>query len=105
MAPRADLVGRLDAAQPFATALARRWESGSQRARTHTGILLATIHVRAGEPDGLRLAHGVITGVTKLSSLRARQHLNPLASALETRPSTDHRQLARMARDVATTRA
>ncbi|MEO7194239.1 MAG: hypothetical protein ABIZ05_05360 [Pseudonocardiaceae bacterium] len=97
--------GRLDAAQPFATALARRWESGSQRARTHTSILLATIHVRAGEPDGLRLAHGAITGVTRLSSFRARQRLNPLASALEARPGGDHRQLARMARDVATTRA
>ncbi|MGH3857733.1 MAG: hypothetical protein ACRDR6_30435, partial [Pseudonocardiaceae bacterium] len=97
--------GRLDAAQPFAAASARRWEGGSQRARTHTGILLATIHVRAGEPDGLRLAHGAITGVTKLSSLRARQRLNPLASALEARPGGDYHQIARMARDVATTRA
>ncbi|MGH3719580.1 MAG: helix-turn-helix domain-containing protein [Pseudonocardiaceae bacterium] len=93
--------GRLDAAQPLATASARRWESGSQRARTHTGILLATIHVRAGEPDGLRLAHGAIAGVTKLSSHRARRRLDPLASALEARSSTGHRELARMARQVA----
>jgi transcriptional regulator with XRE-family HTH domain len=97
--------GWLDAAEPFATALVRRWERGSQRARTHAGTLLATIHVQAGEPDGLRLAHGAITGVTRLSSLRARQRLTPLATALEARPSNDHRELARTARHLATTRA
>ncbi len=46
--------GRLDAAEPFATASVRRWEGGGSRhARTQAGILLATIHVRAGEPGGL----------------------------------------------------
>jgi len=57
--------GRLDAAEPFAAASVRRWEGGSsQRDRTGAGILLATIHVRAGEPDGLRLAHGAIVRLT-----------------------------------------
>ncbi|MDQ4032471.1 MAG: helix-turn-helix domain-containing protein, partial [Actinomycetota bacterium] len=47
--------GCLDAAEPFAVASVRRWENGSsQRGRTHSGVVLATIHVRAGEPDGLR---------------------------------------------------
>jgi transcriptional regulator with XRE-family HTH domain len=98
--------GRLDEAEPLAAASVRRWEAGhSQRARTLGDVLLATIHVRAGEPDGLPLAHGAITGVMKLSSVRARQHLNPLAAALETRPGGDHRELARTARHLATTRA
>jgi transcriptional regulator with XRE-family HTH domain len=98
--------GRLDAAEPLAAASVRRWEGASnQRARTMSRVVLATIHVRAGERDGLELAHGAITGVMKLSSLRARQRLNPLVTALEARPGGDHRQLARMARHVATTRA
>ena len=97
--------GRLNAAEPFAAASARRWESGSRRGRTQAGVVLATIHVRAGEPDGLRLAHGAVTGASKLSSMRARQRLVPLADALEARPGSDHRELARMARQVAATRA
>ncbi len=96
--------GRLDVAEPFAVASVRRWEVHSQRARTLSSVILATIHVRAGEPDGLRLAHTAITGVSKLSSVRARQRLEPLTAALQARPSTDHRQLARMSHHVATTR-
>jgi len=98
--------GRLDEAEPFAAASMRRWGGGlNQRARTWSSIVRATIHIRAGEPDGLQLAQGSITDVTKLSSVRARQRLKPLVAALETRPSNDHRELARMARHIATTRA
>jgi hypothetical protein len=97
--------GRLDAAEPLAAASVRRWEGvANNRARTLSGILLATIHVRAGEPDGLRLAHEAITDVTKLSSQRARQRLTPLAAALDARPSTDAHDLARTARHLTTTR-
>ena len=63
-----------------------------------SGIVLATIHVRAGEPRGLSLAHGSITAVTKLSSVRARKRLEPLVTALAARPGTQ--DLARMARQV-----
>ena len=98
--------GRLDAAESFAAASLRRWEAGhSQRARTVSGIVLATIHVRAGESDGLELAHGAITGVTRLRSGLVRRRLTPLATALEARPSGEHRELARTARHLATTRA
>jgi hypothetical protein len=98
--------GRLDAAEQFAAASVRRWEGGrNPRARTWSSLLLATIHVRAGEPRGLKLAHGAIVGVTKLSSVRARQRLEPLVAALESRHNSDHRELARMARHVAATRA
>ena len=97
--------GHLDAAEPFAAASVRRWESGGQVSRTLSGVTLATVHVRAGEPDGLRLAHGAITGASKLGSVRARQRLEPLADALEARPGSGYRELARMARQVAATRA
>jgi hypothetical protein len=63
-----------------------------------SSIVLATIHVRAGERGGLPLAHDAITTVSKLSSIRARRRLHPLAAALETRPGRDARDLARMAR-------
>jgi len=100
--------GRLDAAEAFAAASVRRWaasSSTSQRAHTLSDILLATIHVQAGESDGVELAHRAITGVMKLSSVRARQRLTPLAAALDSRSGNDHRELARTARQVATTRA
>ncbi|MDQ4033777.1 MAG: hypothetical protein M3332_16670, partial [Actinomycetota bacterium] len=62
-------------------------------------------HVRAGEPRGLQLAHSAVVGAAKLNSIRARKRLEPLVAALEARPGPDARQLARMARQVATTRA
>lgn len=98
--------GRLDAAELCAAASVRRWGSShGERARILSGILLATIHLRAGESDGVGLAHGAITGAMTLSSVRARQHLHALAAALEGRPGSDARELARTARQVASTRA
>ncbi|MGH3824551.1 MAG: helix-turn-helix domain-containing protein [Pseudonocardiaceae bacterium] len=98
--------GRWDAAEPFAAASLRRWEGGtSQRARAGAGLLLATIHIRAGEPSGLRLAHSAIIDVAKLSSIRIRRRLDPLVTALAAQRSSDHRQLARMAHQVATSQA
>jgi transcriptional regulator with XRE-family HTH domain/tetratricopeptide (TPR) repeat protein len=96
--------GRLDVAEPLAMSSVRRWEGSSRLGSTRSGITLATIHVRAGEGDSLHLAHNAITGVTKLTSVRARARLEPLAAALETRTSSDPRELARMARQVAATR-
>ena len=96
--------GRLDAAEPFAAASVRRWEGVSQVGRTHSAVVLATIHVRAGEPRGLQLAHGAVTSAGKLTSVRARQRLVPLAEALAARRGSDAEQLARMARQVAATR-
>ena len=97
--------GRLDTSEQFATASLCRWEGGSERARAQSRVVLATIHVRAGESGGLALAHGAISGVTKLSSVRARRRVEPLAAALEARPSSDAKDLARTARQVAATRA
>ncbi len=97
--------GRLDVAEQFAVASVRRWEGVSQVRRTLAGVVLATIHVRAGEPDGPRLAHGAVTAGAKLTSFRVRRRLEPLAAALEARSGGDYRQLARMARQVAAPRA
>ncbi|MGH4023815.1 MAG: hypothetical protein ACRDRV_04435 [Pseudonocardiaceae bacterium] len=96
--------GRLDAAEPFAAASLRHWDGVSHRARAQSSVTLATIHVRAGDSGGLSMAHGAITSVGKLSSARTRKRLQPLADALDTRPGTDARDLARQARQVATTR-
>ena len=97
--------GRLDAAEPFAAASVHRWDGVSQNGRTQSAVVQATIHVRAGEPRGLQLAHGAVIAAAKVTSMRVRQRLAPLADALETRPGGDARELARMARQVATTRA
>ena len=96
--------GRLDAAEPFAVASVRRWEGVSQVGRTQSAVVLAEIHVGAGEPGGLQLAHSAISAAAKLTSARARRLLEPLVTALEARSGADARQLARMARQVATTR-
>ncbi len=101
-AARLEIVrGRLDVAETLAVASMRRWEGGRKICRTMTGIVLATVHVTAGEQRGLQLAHGAITDVTKLTSVRVRKKLLPLAEALEARPGSDARELARMARQVA----
>ena len=98
--------GRLDMAEPFATASVRRWEGlSNQRARTYASVVLATIHVRAGEPRGLQLAHGAVTAAAKLTSIRVRHQLEPLVATLQARTGGDYRELARMARQVAVARA
>jgi hypothetical protein len=47
----------------------------------------------------------VVTAAARLTSVRVRRRLEPLAVALEARPGSDYRELARMARLVATIRA
>ena len=83
----------------------QRWEGGRQVSLTQSAIVLATIHVRAVEPRGLQLARSAIVSAGKLASVRARKRLEPLAAALEARRGSDAEQLARMARQVAATRA
>jgi len=97
-------LGRFDAAERFATSAARTYSEGHRRGRTMTELLLAEVHVRAGEPRGLTLAHQAIKEVSTLQSVAARREwLMPLATALEARPGTDTQELARTARQIATT--
>jgi transcriptional regulator with XRE-family HTH domain len=98
-------LGQLDAAEQLAASAVHAYSQGPYR-RGHTiaEILLAEIHVRAGDLHGLTLAHHAIEKVSTLHSLAARrQWLTPLATALETRPGTDTQELARTARQIATT--
>jgi hypothetical protein len=93
---------RLEVAEQFATAAARTYGEGHRRSRTMTELLIAEIHLRAGEPRGLTLAQHAIDTVSTLQSVVARrERLIPLAAALESRPGSDRRELARMAREVA----
>jgi len=97
--------GRLDIAEQLAAASLRRWQSISQVNHAQSGAVLATIYVTAGGSRGLPMAQRTITEAGKLSSIRLRrQWVLPLADALDTRPGTDARDLARQARKVATTR-
>ncbi|MFN2494811.1 MAG: hypothetical protein ABR608_02715, partial [Pseudonocardiaceae bacterium] len=95
---------QIDGAEQFAALSVRAWGNKDRRPAASARILLATIHVRAGEPRGTQLAHNAITAATKLSSDRVRQRLLPLADALDTRRGGDAGELARMARQVAATR-
>ena len=93
--------GRLDVAEALAAVSVRRWEGGAVTHRALSDIMLATIHVRAGELCGLVMAKSSIEAVALLHSTRARGRLVPLAVALEARPGSDAQELARMARQVA----
>ncbi|MGH3820587.1 MAG: hypothetical protein ACRDRE_23125 [Pseudonocardiaceae bacterium] len=97
-------LGQLDTAEQFASSAARTYSEGHRRGRTMTELLLAEIHVQAGEPRGLTLAHDAIKEVSTLQSVAVRREwLIPLATALEARPGTDTQELARTARQIATT--
>jgi hypothetical protein len=62
--------------------------------------MLATIHVRTGERDGLQMAHHAITATTKLNSGRVRKQLLPLVDALKAQRGSDAKEL-RPVRDCA----
>ena len=96
-------LGRLDLAEQLAASI-----NGAGRHRpvgAFANVLRATLHVQTGEPRGLLMAKSAIDAVAPLRSVLARERLQPLAVALETRPGSDAKELARQARQVVTTRA
>ncbi len=97
---------KIDSAEAAATSAARTFAQGSDRRDgVEAQLVHARLHVQTGEPTGLRLAHDAITTVSQVhSSLPRELWLEPLADALDTRSSSDAKDLARMARQVATTR-
>ncbi len=98
-------LGQLEAAEQFAASAVRTYGEGHRRARIMAELFLAEVHVRAGEPRGLTLAHQAIEEVSSLQSVAVRrERLVPLATALHARPGRDTQELARMARQVAATR-
>jgi len=95
-------LGRLDVAEQLTASI-----NGAGRHRpvgTFAGILRATIYVQTGEPRGLGMAKSAIESVAPMHSIRARERLEPLAKELESRPGSDYRELARMARQVSASR-
>jgi hypothetical protein len=92
-------LGQLDTAEQLVASSVRTWGEDQRRDAVQASTMLAEIHVRAGEPDGPRLAEQAIRDVSELRSVRARVKLAPLADALQARPAG--RELARHARRVA----
>ena len=98
-------LGHLDTAEQFATSAVHTYGENHRLGRTQAQLLLAEIHLRAGEPQGPTLAHHAINEISTLHSIAARrQRLIPLATALEARPNTDTQELAQLARKIAATR-
>ncbi|MGH3913599.1 MAG: helix-turn-helix domain-containing protein, partial [Pseudonocardiaceae bacterium] len=95
---------QLDTAQGLAASAVRTYSDAHGRGRTMAALTLAELYVRTGEPRGLGLARSAIDAVVPLCSMRARERLVPLVAALEARPGTDAKELARTARQVATTK-
>ncbi|MCA1672197.1 MAG: hypothetical protein LC799_08350, partial [Actinobacteria bacterium] len=96
-------LGQLDTAEAAVAVAAQTFAQGSDRREGVVAELtLARLHVQAGEPRGLAMAKSAINAVTQTRSGVARQiWLPPLATALEARPGSDARELARMARQIA----
>jgi transcriptional regulator with XRE-family HTH domain len=99
-------LGQLDTAEQSAASAAHIYDEGHhRRGSTEAKLILAEAHLRAGELQGLILTRHAIARVSTLQSVAARrERLIPLAAALEARPGTDNEELARRARQVATTR-
>jgi len=96
---------RLDTAEQFAASAVHTYGEGYRLGRVWAELLLAEVHVRAGEPRGLTLAHHAIEEVSTSQSVAARQQrLMPLVAALQARPSSDNQELARIAHKITTTR-
>jgi transcriptional regulator with XRE-family HTH domain len=92
-------------AESFAASAVRTYGETHGRGRTSAKLVLAEVHVRTGEPRGLAMARQAIDAVSSLQSVAVRrERLVPLATALEARPGSDTKELARMARQVAATR-
>lgn len=93
-------LGRLDVAEPFAASSLRKWPGTSRRDSVLSGIALAAIHVRTGAHDSQALAEKAIQSLAGVRSVRARMSINTLVEALDTRPTTENKELAMMARRV-----
>lgn len=99
-------LGALDIAESMAAVSVRTFAQGTDRREgVLADITLARLHAQAGDPDAPRLAASAISAVAPLRSGIARAGLAPLAAELETSPRSDLRELARRARQVATSPA
>lgn len=97
-------LGQFDVAEATAARAAQTLtHSGDRREGALADMALARLHVLTGEPRGLTLARSAIDAVTQTRSAIARQcWLPPLVKALEARPGSEARDLARTAHRVTT---
>jgi transcriptional regulator with XRE-family HTH domain len=92
-------LGDLNAAQRSVATSLNHWRSSADRRAGVLGeITMASLYVRAGDSNGTERAYRAINQVHELRSMRARERLEPLAQALETRKDNQSRELARLAR-------
>ncbi|MGH3904469.1 MAG: hypothetical protein ACRDTE_09810, partial [Pseudonocardiaceae bacterium] len=100
-------LGQLDTAESALAVSAQTFQqSADRREGVVADLTLALVHVQTGDSRGLAMAREAIIAVSATKSGNARElWLEPLAGALEARPGSDARELARMARQVAETRA
>jgi hypothetical protein len=94
-------LGSLDAAEAMAASAVGTF-GADRREGILAEVISALLRVQAGERDGLRMADSVISATATLRSGVARAQLVPLATALEAGPRSDHVELARRARQIAT---
>ena len=98
-------LGSLDTAESMAAVSVRIFAQGNHgRGGVLANIILARVHLIAGEPDAARLAARAIEAVPPLRSGVARTRLTLLARDLETSPRPDFAELARQARKIAINR-
>jgi transcriptional regulator with XRE-family HTH domain len=95
-------LGQLDRAQAFAASAVGKWdqEGTAKRDRVEADIMLATLHVDAGDSYGPMLTRRALAGVAPLRSVRSRAKLSKLVAALEARPDSTCRDLAHQAREI-----
>lgn len=100
-------LGQLDTAEPALAVSAQTFQQSSDRREgVQADTNLALVHVKTADSRGLAMAREAIAEVSMTKSGNARElWLEPLAEALDARPSSDARELARSARQVAATRA
>lgn len=94
------ILGNVNTAESYATTAIRTWGGHDLRDCVQTRILLARIHLRAGEPGVERIAAPAINAVAQLRSARARTLLVPLEQALRARGDSTSVDLAEQARQV-----
>ncbi len=100
-------LGQRDTAEASLAVSARTFQAGTDRREgVVADLTLALVHVQTGDSRGLAMAREAIAEVSMTRSGNARElWLPPLAEALEARPSSDAKDLARSARRLAATRA
>ena len=96
-------LGQLDVAEAATASSVQTYtQSGDRREGVVSDLMLAHLHLQAGEPRGLALATSAITEVARTRSGVARRgYLPTLIQTLDIRPGSDAKELARRARQVA----